>query len=122
VTRAGDAPGRDEHRAAYWGEALGGPPSYSGGMGTQSDVVRLHAGNGEHRELDDRAVACFDAALTDVGITDDPLRTTLHEYFAWATQRPAEHPDPADSVPEGPAVPRWSWRGLQRDAEPRRPG
>ena len=122
MTRAGDAPGRDEDRAAYWGEALGGPPSYSGGMGTQSDVVRLHAGNGEHRELDDRAVACFDAALTDVGITDDPLRTTLHEYFAWATQRPAEHPDPADSVPEGPAVPRWSWRGLQRDAEPRRPG
>jgi hemoglobin len=108
--------------AAYWGEALGGPPRYTDGMGTETEMVRKHAGNGEHRELDDRAIACFDDAMTDVGLSDDRLRTTLHEFFVWSTRRLAEHPDSPDSVPDGLPVPRWSWQGLQRDAGPRRPG
>ena len=33
--------------AAYWAEALGGPADYTGSMGDQTSVVRLHSGN-EH--------------------------------------------------------------------------
>ena len=33
-----------------------------------------------------RAIACFDLALADVGLTSDGvLRRVLHDYFAWAT-------------------------------------
>lgn len=101
--------------AAYWAEALGGPATYTATMGDQTGVVRLHSGNGPHGEMDARAVACFDLALSDVGITDEqPVRRVLHDYVAWATAVPmAAHPSSADDVPAGLAVPRWSWDGLQ---------
>ena len=48
------------------------------------------------------AIDCFDHALRDVGITTDPLRTVLHDYFAWATTTTmARYPESADDVPEG---------------------
>jgi len=100
-----------ERLAAYWGEALGGPSKYTDEMGDESHVLRMHAGNGEHLEMDRRAVACFDAALTDVGMTEEPLRSVLHDYFEWSTWRMAQHPDTPDTVPEGVSLPRWSWEG-----------
>jgi hemoglobin len=99
-----------ERLAAYWGEALGGPPAYTTELGTETRVLKMHAGNGEHRELDERAVACFDQALDDVGCTAS-LRAVLHDYFAWSTARMGEHPDSPNSVPRRLAVPRWSWSG-----------
>ncbi len=81
-------------------------------MGDETLVLRMHAGNGEHLDMDRRAVACFDAALTDVGITEDPLRALLHDYFQWSTDRMAEHPDTPDTVPDRAPLPIWSWSGL----------
>ncbi len=101
-----------ERLAAYWAEALGGPTSYSDPMGDETQVLRLHAGNGEHGEMDVRAVACFDSALTDVGIAQDPLRTVLHDYFEWATGRMAGYPGSPEDVPNGLSIPKWSWNGL----------
>ena len=100
-----------ERLAAYWGEALGGPPIYTSEMGDESMVLRLHAENGEHTELDERAVACFDAALVDVGYTGE-LRQVLHDYFAWGTVRMAGNPVTPDTVPDGVPLPHWSWKGL----------
>lgn len=99
-----------ERLAAYWGEALGGPAAYTASMGDETRVLRIHAGNGEHADLDGRAVACFDQALLDVGITE-PARSVLHDYFAWATLRMAAHPDTPDTVPAGEALPHWDWNG-----------
>lgn len=107
----GNHPQHLERLAAYWGEALGGPATYSATMADESHVLRLHACNGPHASLDAAAVACFDAALTDVGITDDPLRAALHDYFADGTARMAAHPDSTDDIADGLAVPRWSWDG-----------
>jgi hemoglobin len=102
--------------AAYWAEALGGPPAYSKAFGDESAVVRLHSGNGRHEEMDERAIACFDEALEDAGFTDEVLRRTLHDYFAWATTTSMDrYPDSADDVPAGLAIPRWSWHGLEGD-------
>ncbi len=97
--------------AAYWGEALGGPAAYSDGLADHSHVLRLHACNGAHPQLDAAAIACFEAALGDVGITDEPLRSTLAGYVEWGTDLMAAHPDSADGIPDGLAVPRWSWDG-----------
>lgn len=114
--RHGFDPHHTERLAAYFGEALGGPPTFSTRYGDESAVERMHAGNGRHPDMDDRAVACFDGALDDVGVEPGSrLRGVLHDYFAWATRTPmADHPDSADDVPEGLEIPRWSWDGLVR--------
>lgn len=107
-------PRHTERLAAYWAEALGGPSTYSDTVGDETSVVRIHSGNGAHEEMDRRAIACFDQAMTDVGLTAEPLRQVLHEYFAWATTTTmARYPESADDVPDGLALPRWSWDGLQ---------
>jgi hemoglobin len=95
-------------------EALGGPPTYSDRYGDETAVVRVHSGNGPHEEMDRRAIACFDQALSDVGLADDErVRQALHDYFAWATTTTmARYHDSADDVPAGLAMPHWSWDGL----------
>ena len=104
-----------ERLAAYWAEALGGPPLYSDAYGDETSVVRIHSGNGAHEEMDRRAIACFDQALADTGlVTDERLGHVLHDYFAWATTATmSAYPHSADDVPEGLKIPRWSWDGLQ---------
>lgn len=99
--------------AAYWAEALGGPAAYSTEYGDESSVVRLHSGNGPHEDMDRRAIECFDRALEAAGLTSEPLRQVLHDYFAWAaTTTMSRYHESADDVPEGLTIPRWSWQGL----------
>jgi hemoglobin len=108
-------PQHDERLAAYWAEALGGPAAYSGSYGDETFVVRIHSGNGQHEEMDQRAITCFDLAMTDADVeADGPLRQVLHDYFAWATTvAMARYHESADDVPAGLSIPRWSWDGLQ---------
>ena len=107
-------PQHSERLAAYWGEALGGPATYSEKYGDETSVVRIHSGNGVHEEMDRRAIACFDQALEDVGLSaNEQLRQVLHDYFAWATTTTmARYHESADDVPKGLRIPRWSWDGL----------
>ena len=126
----GYRPDHTERLAAYWAEALGGPPLYSDAYGDETSVVRIHSGNGAHEEMDRRAIACFDQALADTGLADtgladtglaghERLRQVLHDYFAWATTTTmARYHRSADDVPDGLAIPRWSWDGLQADPSP----
>jgi len=108
----GEHPDHLARLATYWAEALGGPAGYTGSMGDHSHVLRLHAGNGEHQGLDERAVACFDAALVDAGLADDErLRATLSAYFRWGTALMAAHPETPDDVPPALPLPHWSWEG-----------
>jgi hemoglobin len=107
-------PQHSERLAAYWSEALGGPSVYSAVMGDETTVTKLHAGNGEHVEMDERAQVCFAQAMDDAALPDDPrLRTTLKAYFRWATHRMAGYPDSAEDVPIGLRIGRWSWDGPQ---------
>jgi hemoglobin len=120
----GYRPDHSERLAAYWAEALGGPPLYSDAYGDETSVVRIHSGNGAHEEMDRRAIACFDQALADTGLADtrlagdERLRQVLHDYFAWATTTTmARYHRSADDVPDGLRIPRWSWDGRQPDPE-----
>jgi hemoglobin len=109
-------PQHNERLAAYWAEALGGPSTYSDGYGDETSVVRIHSGNGEHAEMNRRAIDCFDQAMQDAGLDSAAqLRQVLHDYFAWATTTTmSRYHESADEVPEGLSIPRWSWDGLQR--------
>ena len=111
----GFRPDHTDRLAAYWTEALGGPPEYTSRYGDETSVVRIHSGNGEHDEMDRRAIACFDQALEGVGLAADaPLGQALHDYVAWATTTAmAGFPRSADDVPDGLTIGRWSWDGLE---------
>jgi hemoglobin len=105
-------PQHTERLAAYWAEALGGPPRYTQSLGDETTVVGMHSGNGEHVEMDERAQICFALALDDAGLPDDPrLRSTLKAFFRWATDRMSTYPESADDVPPGLQLARWSWDG-----------
>jgi hemoglobin len=98
---------RDDHTerlAAYWAEVLGGPTTYSGSMGDESHVVRLHTGNGPHDELDRRAVDCFAAALGDAGVPAQH-HEQLVEWFRDANQYVNHHFAASDDVPDGLPMP-----------------
>jgi hemoglobin len=111
----GFQPDHVERLAAYWAEALGGPTTYSDSYGGETAAVRIHSGNGVHDEMDRRAIACFDQALADVGLSaESKLHQVLHDYFAWATTTTmARYHRSADDVPPDLRIPRWSWDGLQ---------
>jgi hemoglobin len=64
-----------------------------------------------------RAIACFDQALSDVGI--EALAQALHDYFAWATRATmSRYHESADDVPDGLEIPKWSWDGLIKQTDP----
>ena len=105
-------PDHSARLAAYFAEQLGGPADYTGTIGDQSSVLRLHSGNGEHHEMDERALACFIDAFDDAGIPDDPaLRRALSDWFAHGIGVMDSYPNSADDVPDGMAIPRWGWEG-----------
>lgn len=106
-------PQHTERLAAYWAEALGGPTLYSDQYGNETFVVRIHSGNGRHEDMDQRAIACFDQALKDVGLaSEDRLHHVLHDYFAWVTTTTmARYPRSANDVPPRLHIPKWSWLG-----------
>lgn len=100
-----------ERLAAYLGEALGGPATYTETMGTESGVVRMHSGNGVHEEMDRLALLAWDAAITDCGLDADPaLAAELHAYWADGIRRMGEHHETPDTVPDGLALERWPGR------------
>jgi hemoglobin len=94
-----------ERLAAYWAEVLGGPDDYSRGLGgEESEVVRMHTGNGPHDDMDARAVDCFAAALVDAGIPE-PLHEQLVTWFR-TTNAYVNHAYPTpEAVPDGLAMP-----------------
>jgi hemoglobin len=99
--------------AAYWAEALGGPQTYTRSVASESEVVRLHSGNGPHREMDERAVECFARAVEDAGLAGDvDVRHALVAYFTWAVGYMGSYHGSASEVPDGLTVPRWSWDGV----------
>lgn len=105
-------PQHTERLAAYWAESLGGPPDYTNLIGDESFVVRLHSGNGENHEMDDRAQVCFALALDDAGLpNDEALRAALKAYFRWAIAAMNAYPKSAADVPLGLKIPQWSWNG-----------
>ena len=106
-------PAHVERLAAYWGEVLGGPPRYSEAMGDQSDLLDMHANNGPMDDLGRRFVVCFDAAVGDVGLPDDPeFRQALHDYMTWAVSDVLVYAPVGSQVPAGKRMPHWSWDGL----------
>ena len=103
-----------ERLAAYWAEALGGPPLYSESCGDQSMVLQMHAGNGDMGDLGERFLACFDQAMDDAGLpADEAFRAALHAYMRWAVDDVLAYSPAGTVVGPGAPMPRWGWDGPQ---------
>jgi hemoglobin len=100
----GYRPDHTERLAAYWAEVLGGPATYSRELGDESEVVRMHTGNGEHDEMDRRAVQCFADALVDAGVPGE-LHERLVTWFREANQVVNHRYASVADVPDGLAMP-----------------
>jgi len=93
-------PHHSERLAAYLAEAFGGPELYTAGYGDESYVQKIHAGNGEHVELDEACLAQFDRALADVGIKGDSA-AEASAYFRRATEAQREYAERNSVVADG---------------------
>jgi hemoglobin len=91
-------PQHDERLAAYLAEATGGPKLYTAGYGDETSMQRLHAGNGEHAELDEACLRLFDQALADVKVAPEAARA-LSAYFRKATEAQRAYSRSAAQVP-----------------------
>ncbi|GAA3814840.1 oxidoreductase [Nocardioides panacisoli] len=92
-------PQHNERLAAYLAEALGGPALFTGGYGDETYVQRLHAGNGEHVELDEACLTLFDRAVEESGIDPEAGRR-LSSYFRRATEAQRAYADGPHLVPD----------------------
>ncbi len=107
-------PQHTERLAAYWAEQLGGPATYTESIGSYSEVVRTHSGNGPHEQMDGRAVAAFVLALDDSSISTDPrLRFQLVAWFTWATAMLNHRWETPGEVPDQLPLPTWGWNGTE---------
>lgn len=112
----GQHPQHVERLAAYWGEVLGGPATYSEELSDHSAFLAMHAGNGDMTDLGLRFVECFVAAAGDAGLPEDhEFRAALRAYMEWAVAEVLGYGGPADDVPTGLVTPRWGWSGLECD-------
>jgi len=108
--RHGTKPDHIDRLAAYLGEALGGPPRYTQVYGDHATVVRIHSGNGEHEDMNRRAVDCFRHALRDAGLDDTETYQAMLDYWDWATWHPMyQFHGPPEEVPVDLPMPHWNW-------------
>ena len=105
-------PQHSERLAAYWGEAIGGPPVYTRTMGDETSVVRMHVGNGRHDELNQRCIELFELALRDAELLPE-TRGPLLDYFSWVTLEMMGEPRSSADIPDGMALQHWGWHGLE---------
>ena len=96
----GQNPLHVERLAAYLAEAAGGPALYTGGYGTESSMQRLHAGNGDHPDLDQACLRLFDQAVAESSVPEN-AGARLCAYFRAVTEAMRVYNASADDVPDG---------------------
>src|ERR1022692_3892381 len=103
-----------ERLAAYWGEVMGGPPTYTQTCGDESGVLTMHAGNGDMGDLGERFLDCFVRAMDDADLPAYPeFREALRAYMRWAVDNVLSYSSEDAVVPSRIGIPRWDWSGLQ---------
>jgi hemoglobin len=111
-------PKHAERLGLYWAEAFGGPATYSTECGSQTSMLNSHARNQADKEFGERFVECFMKAVDDAELpTDQTFRAVIRAYMEWSVGIFNRY-QPKDSViPEGLAIPHWSWDGLHHGSD-----
>ena len=104
------APDHPERVAAWLGEVLGGPRSYSERFGGYDRMVSRHIGKALREEQRARWVHLLCKSADDAQLPTDPeWRAAFVAYLEWGSRIALENSQPGAHPPPHMPVPRWSW-------------
>ena len=112
-------PHHAQHVAAFVGEVLGGPKTYSEAHGGHPAMIRKHL----HRNLDNtlrtRWVALLLECADAVGLPDDPeFRSAIVSYLEWGSRLAVINSQAGAQVVEEAPMPKWGWGEVKGPYKP----
>ena len=98
------------HVAAFLGEVLGGPPSYSERHGGHPHMIRQHLNRHLSQAQRRRWVSLLLETADTLGMPDDPeFRSALVGYLEWGSRLAVINSQPGAVADEHAPMPRWGW-------------
>ncbi|WP_431097842.1 group II truncated hemoglobin [Polaromonas aquatica] len=98
------------HVAAFLGEVLGGPTTYSEQHGGHPHMIRQHLNRHLVQEQRRRWVALLLETADELGMPDDPeFRSALVGYLEWGSRLAVINSQPGATVDADAPMPRWGW-------------
>jgi len=98
------------HVAAFLGEVLGGPATYSSEHGGHPHMIRQHLNRHLSQDKRRQWVALLLATADELGLPDDPeFRSALVGYLEWGSRLAVINSQPGATADENAPMPRWGW-------------
>jgi len=98
------------HVAAFLGEVLGGPESYSEQRGGHPHMIQRHLDRQLTQEQRRRWVSLLLDTADELKIPDDPeFRSALVGYLEWGSRLAVINSQPGATVNEHSPMPKWGW-------------
>lgn len=103
-------PNHARHVAAWVGEVLGGPKTYSTQRGGHQHMVNRHVGRGITEEQRRRWLTLLLETADEVGLPDDPeFRASLVGYLEWGSRLAVMFSGPGATPAVDEPMPTWGW-------------
>jgi hemoglobin len=103
-------PAHAEHVAAFVGEVLGGPTTYSREHGGHPRMIEKHVGRALTNELRKRWMALLLDVADEVGLPEDPeFRSAFVAYLEWGSRLAVLNSQPGADVTAEAPMPKWGW-------------
>lgn len=103
-------PDHPAHVAAFLGEVLGGPTTYSEQHGGHAHMVRQHLNKHLTQELRRQWVSLLLSTADELGMPDDPeFRSALVGYIEWGSRLAVINSQPGVTVDADAQMPKWGW-------------
>ncbi len=98
------------HVAAWVGEVLGGPKTYSTTRGGHAHMISRHVGRGITEEQRRRWVNLLLDTADEVGLPADPeFRASFVGYLEWGSRLAVLFSAPGADAPAPEEMPTWDW-------------
>lgn len=98
------------HVAAFLGEVLGGPATYSKQHGGHASMIRHHLDKHLTQEQRRRWMALLLDTADQLQMPDDPeFRSALVGYLEWGSRLAVINSQPGAEVTEDAPMPKWGW-------------
>ena len=99
-----------KHVAAFVAEVLGGPKTYSDGLGGHPHMIRRHVGRALTEPQRKRWMQLLLECADEIGVPADPeFRSALVSYLEWGTRLAVINSQPGAPIGEDAPMPRWGW-------------
>jgi hemoglobin len=98
------------HVAAFVGQVLGGPATYSEQYGGHPHMIRQHVNRRLTQEQRRRWMSLLLETADELKLPDDPeFRSALVGYLEWGSRLAVINSQPEATVTENSPMPHWGW-------------